>query len=275
MAGRSNLDDTIERGIDMANRRIYFGANADGGGIPQEENGAGSDFTWRSVELAVRAIHLMENRNHQPISIYMDSEGGDPYRMMRLVDTILASPCQFKFYGGGIIASSATWVMVVCDERNLLPNTAILVHDSDAGEKLAHGHLSDLYIDADQEKVLQDKLNRMFADNSRMPKEFWDDIVKRDIWLTAQEAIALGIADKIVEHKKRGNLRKTRIVSLQTCPDKKQLNQLVKDIYKRSYKTSIGRIEVVIPQEQFDPEVVVVTEAEAVSASKKDEPAKD
>jgi ATP-dependent protease ClpP protease subunit len=263
MAARSNTDDVLERGIDLANRRIYFGGNVESSG---EENGVrsdGSDFTWRSCELAIRAIHIMENRSHQPIEIHMDSEGGDPYRMLRLVDVILASPCQIKFFGGGVIASSATWVMAVCDERYLLPNTMVLVHDSDAGEKSANGHLTDLYIDTDQEKKLQDYLNGLFADNSRMPKEFWDDIVKRDVFLSAAEAVSLGLADKVVDLKKRGNLRKVRLAALAQHPDKKELNKLVKEIYRKSYKTGLSKIEVTLPVEQFDPEVVIVTEAPA------------
>ena len=262
MAGKTNIDDVLERGIDLANRRIYFGANTEGGGGGDTKSD-GSDFTWRSVELAIRAIHIMENRSHQPIEIYMDSEGGDPYKMLRLVDTILASPCQIKFIGGGVIASSATWVMAVCDERYLLPNTMVLIHDSDAGEKNSNGHLTDLYIDTDQEKKLQDYLNGLFADNSRMPKEFWDDVVKRDVFLTAAEAVSLGLADKVIEPKKRGNLRKVRQAALAQHPDKKDLNKLVKEIYRKSYKTGLSKIEVSMPVEQFDPEVVVVLEAPA------------
>lgn len=255
MATKTNIDDIFERGIDIPNRRIYFGANPD---YTKEEGESGSDFTWRSVELAIRAIHIMESKSAQPIEIHMDSDGGDPYRMMRLVDVILNSPCQFKFFGGGIVASSATWVMVVCDERYLLPNTSILIHDSSASEKTMHGHLTDVYIDADQEKALQDKLNTLFAENSRMPKAFWDDIVKRDMWLTADEAVSLGIADKIIEPKKRGNLRKMRVAQLAQRIDKRDISKLVKDLYRRAYKSGITKIEVTVPQEEYDPNVVVV-----------------
>jgi ATP-dependent Clp protease protease subunit len=257
---KSNLDDIFDLGVDVANRRIYFGASPD---YPHEEGEEGSDFTWRSCELAVRAIHVLESKSHQPIEIHMASPGGDPWHMRRLADTILSSPCQVKFFGGGIIASSATWIMAICDERYLYPGTAVLIHDSDKGEKGSAGHLTDLYIHSDEEKRLQNELNQIFADNSRMPKDFWDDIVKRDVWLTAEETLMLGLIDKIVEPKKRGNLRKVRQAALAQHPDKKDLNKLVKEIYRKSYKTGLSKIEVTIPVEQFDPDVVVVTEAPA------------
>lgn len=246
------VDNILDHGVDLKNRRIYFGSLA-------SEDGDGSDFTWRSVERAVRAIHIMETEApKKPIEFHMSSPGGDPYALLRLYDAIQSCSCQIKFFGSGEICSAATWIMACCDERYLTPNTCILIHDSgsyETGEVPAK--LTDAYIAMDQERRLQDRLNKIYADNSRMPLEFWTEIVKRDVWLTAEEAIMLGLADKIVEFKKRGNLRKARIHALKQEPDKKEMQKLLKNISNRSYVNKLHKMELNNHDEQFDDDIAI------------------
>lgn len=248
------LENVLEHGIDLKSRRIYFGSLAS-----SDEDG--SDFTWRSVERAVRAIQLMEQEApKKPIELHMSSPGGDPYALLRLYDAIQGCSCQIKFFGSGEIASAATWIMACCDERYLTPNTYVLIHDSgsyETGEVPAK--LTDAYIAMDQERRLQDRLNKIYAENSRMPVEFWDEIVKRDVWLTADETIMLGLADKIIEPKKRGNLRRARINALKQDPDKKELQKLLKNISNRSYVHKLHKIELNSPDEQFDKNITIET----------------
>jgi hypothetical protein len=58
--------------------------------------------------------------------------------------------------------------------------------------------------------------------DAAMPVEFWQDLLRHDVWLSPEEAIALGIADAIIEPQKRGNLRKMRISQLNQPVDKKE-----------------------------------------------------
>jgi hypothetical protein len=174
------------------------------------------------------------------------------------MDVIQACSCQIKFFGGGEIASAATWVMAVCDERYLYPNTLVVIHDSSAGaSEEIPSKLSDAYIKMDGERHLQDKLNQIFADNSRMPVEFWSEMVKRDMYLSADETIALGLADKVVEFKKRGNLRRMRIAALQKEPESKEFNKLLRRLKDRTYMGKNLRVELHVPEEQFDKNIVV------------------
>ena len=246
-------ENILDNGIDLINRRIYFGA------LSESVDESGSDFTWRSCERAIRAIQVMElEAPKKSIELHMHSSGGCPYSMLRLMDVIQSCSCQIKFFGGGEISSAATWVMAVCDERYLYPNTLVVIHDSSAGSsEEIPSKLSDAYIAMDGERHLQEKLNRIFADNSRMPVEFWNEMVKRDMYLSAEETITLGLADKIVEYKKRGNLRRMRIAALQKEPEHKEFNRLLRRLRDRTYMGKNIHIELHIPEEQFDKNVVV------------------
>ena len=243
----SELNDILDKGIDYKNRRIYFG-NKDNEG----------EFDWNSVEETIRAIHKLEaDHPRTPIELHMSSGGGDTYQMLRLYDAIQKCSCQIKFFGSGEICSSATWIMAGCDERYLDPHTCIMLHAGsiEGGDATTH---TDSQIDNDEYNRLIDQLMLLFEQNSRMPKDFWSEICQRDTYITPEEAIQLGLADKITEYKKRGNLRKTRAYALRQTPDKRELNKLIKTIYKRIHKgRQLTKIELHIPKDEFDKEIII------------------
>jgi ATP-dependent Clp protease protease subunit len=247
----------ILNGIDESRRRIFFGKNL--GADPDNV----TDFDQASVEIAVRAIHKMAaDAPKKPIEIHMNSYGGDPIAMMYLMDVILSCPCQIKFYGGGAIASSATWIMSVCDERYLYPNATVLVH---AGSAEITGTHTDLQIDIEQERLRQERLEAIFANNSRMPKSFWHAVSKRDLWLSAEEAVALGLADQIIQPKKRGNLRKLRQANLSQKVNAVRLKKLVVRLFQRiQLPLDAENITLNAPHhEEADPNIIVdLTEAQ-------------
>lgn len=154
--------------------------------------------------------------------------------------------------------SSASYIMACCDERYLHPNATVMVHElTDHGPEGKH---TDVQVNAAENRRLMDILNEIYATNSRMPKEFWEDVCQRDLHLSANEAVSLGLADKIIEPKKRGNLRKMRQAILKKEPDNKHMNKLVKDIYSRLNKVKIPKIELnEVKKEPVDPHVVVDT----------------
>ena len=269
MADKSDLTDSLIYGIDLKTRRIYFGVPIDG---TAEDPG---DFNQASIELAIRSIHKMAlDAPGKPIEIHMNSYGGDPYAMLRLYDEILSCPCQIKFFGGGAIMSAATWIMVVCDERYLYPHATVMVHDGSDGFEGKH---TDTQIFALEMRRLQDVLYDIYTTNTRMPKEFWQDVCQRDLYLTASEAVSLVMVDKIIEPKKRGNLRKARQAALKKTPDSVEMKKLLTDIYSRINKVKVPKIELnPVVKEAADPTVIIDDKPEIEMAKPvKVEPSKD
>ena len=246
------IDQVLENDLDLKRRRIYFGH------LAEIDDDGPSHFSWVSVERVIRHLHLLEaDAPNKPIELHMSSPGGDPYALLRLYDAIQSCSCQIKFIGGGEISSAATWIMAGCDERLLYPNTRVLIHDSSWGESTAPEKLTDHYIHIDNEKVLQSRLNQIYADNSIMPVEFWDEMVKRDLWLSAEETIMLGLADKIIQPRKRGSLRKNRIASMKAERDKKDMSKLVRMLKDRIYMDKLTKLELHIPEEKFDKSLII------------------
>ena len=267
---KTEFEEIISHGVDFKNRRIYFGLDGDNDEVD------GGEFNWESVEVVVRALHKMaSDYKHAPIELHMSSYGGNTDEMLRLYDAIQASPCQIKFFGSGKIMSSASFIMAGCDERYLTPNTQVMVHKWSGGTS---GKETDQKIDMEHATGwLTDTLNKIYADNSRMPVEFWEEVTKRDLYLTPEESIQLGICDAIVPEKKRGNLRHKRIAQLNKDMDKSEMRRLINDINKRIHRGKNLKIELHIPEEQFDKNVFIeepteIEVDEVLSKEAKDQP---
>lgn len=219
----TDIDDLVYCGIDDKQRRLYFGNNID------LASSTFSEVTMSSVECAVRGLHLLANQDcEKPIELHMCSPGGDPYAMLRLYDEILACPCPVKFFGGGLIQSSATWIMCACDERYLHPNTTVMVHD---GNEVFDGTHTDTKIAMSEAIRLQNVLYDIYAANSKMPRSFWEDLCQRDLYLTAEETIQLGLADGLIKPKNRSRFRHVRNSNLKRSAANS--NELVDTLYKR------------------------------------------
>jgi ATP-dependent Clp protease protease subunit len=249
MSNQTELTDLLVYGVDFKNRRLYFGDLT-------ADSESSTDFTVTSIEYMIRAMHKMAtDAPNKPIEIHMHSYGGDAYPMLRLHDEILSCSAQIKFFGGGAIMSAATWIMAVCDERNLHVNTVVMLHD---GSDYIDGNHTDVQIDAAHGKVLQERLEKILADNSYMPLEFWSDILQRDVYITADEAVSLGLADHIIQPKKRGNLRRSRIAKMSSNKNMGVIKNLVKDLYKRTNRKDVKKIDINQPvKELCDPKVII------------------
>jgi ATP-dependent Clp protease protease subunit len=252
----TEMDELFDRGVDIHNRRVYWGdveeySNDDGDGS------TAGDFNWVSVEKAIRGIRrLVAINSKKPIELHVMSPGGDPYFMMALYDEILYCPCQVKFIGKGLVGSAATWIMAVCDERYLHPNTTVLLHYGYGGHSGTH---TDSQVDAKEDKRFRARLAQLYVDNSHMPLNFWQDVLQRDTHITAEEAVLMGLADKVIPPKKRGNLRRMRQTHLNDPPDKRKLNALIKRIHQRIDRpASLKTININMPHvEECDPTVKI------------------
>lgn len=247
MSLKTETENLLANGVDEVNRRIFFGKY-----LTSAEPSEANDFDQVSIEYAVRAIHKMASENKKPIEIHMNSYGGDPGAMLYLHDLILATPVQFKFFGGGSIMSSATWIMAICDERYLYENTTVMVHKGSMGS-FEGMTMTDAEIRVEEEKRLMNLLEEVYAKNSRMPKEFWAEVCKRDLFLTAKEAILLGLADKIVEPVKRGTFRKMRSALLHADTNVQQLERAVKKMFERIQALPSKSVKITLNKPNEEP----------------------
>jgi ATP-dependent protease ClpP protease subunit len=246
----------LTQGVNFKARTISFG-NIDESDNAAEGEWSNADFTFTNVEIVIRAIHEMVLQSPtKPITIRMSSAGGNLIDALHLKDVILSSPCQFKFVGGGIIASSATIIMAVCDERYLHKDSIIMLHELSAGVSGKHSeHKVELLVN----DRLVDVMAEVYADNSFMSKPYYKALLGsgRDVHFWADEAVTLGLADKVIQHQKRGSLRKMRADAKKSGINTEKLQSTLQKIHDRAHYKHSEAVKVRVLTEEVDENLVI------------------
>src|SRR5690606_29356765 len=107
-------------------------------------------------------------------------------------------------YCTGIAASMGAFLLAAGakDSRYALPNARIMIHQPLGG---ARGQASDIEIQAKEILFLKKRLNEMLAHHTGKPIEVIQKATDRDNYLSAEEAIGLGLIDQVVK-KNSGEL---------------------------------------------------------------------
>jgi ATP-dependent Clp protease protease subunit len=83
-------------------------------------------------------------------------------------------------------------------KRYALPNSEIMIHQPLGGMQ---GQASDIKIHADHILRTRDRLNKILAANTGKPLETIELDTERDNFMSAEEACAYGLIDKVIEKK--------------------------------------------------------------------------
>jgi len=248
------LDEIMKYGIDVSQRLIYFGEVDDN----KEDGDDYGDVCTSSIEYVIRKFNkFIATDATKPIHFWMSSPGGDLYDALRLYDRVMTCPCPVIFYGSGRIMSAASLILCICDERNLFENSAVLVHH---GSTSLGGNHPDVQIDMIECERLSRAICQIYADNTFIHNiDFWNDLLQRDVSMSASEAITLGLADNVIEPLDRNMFRAGRTSKI---PDQPKIDLIIKDLYART-KRSSDKI-VVTPTSNVNTEIVEQITAEKI-----------
>ena len=83
-------------------------------------------------------------------------------------------------------------------KRMALPNAEIMIHQPSGG---AQGQATDIQIQARRIQEMKQKLNRIMAANTGKTLEQIAVDTERDHFMTAEEAMAYGLIDKVIDHR--------------------------------------------------------------------------
>lgn len=213
------LQIQLHNGIDLDTRSIYWGCG-ENVSLDSISGYVGHEL----VEMTIRKLHILKNICNEPIHFYMSSGGGCEYAMWRLYDELRLCAAPIVFHAGGLIMSATTVIMLGCEERLATENTCFMTHEGYGGGA-ATEKPTDIIIESDELKKLCERLYRAYAENTRCPYEFWAKICRYNAYITAQEALILGLITGI--ETKDGLITKE--------PTKKELNATMAEIIKRVY----------------------------------------
>lgn len=146
-------------------------------------------------------LMFLDNLENKIITMHIDSPGGSVKSGLSMVDVMNYVKSNISTINTGMAASMGSILLGAGTKgmRYSLPNSKVMLHQVSSG---ASGHVEDIKISLAEAIKYNDKLFTMLGDYCNKSKEQVLADCNRDNWLTADEALAYGIIDGIVESKK-------------------------------------------------------------------------
>jgi ATP-dependent Clp protease protease subunit len=163
-------------------------------------------FLWGAVtdetakDLTEKLLYLEGIGPGKDITFYLNSPGGSVTAGMAVYDTMKLVTSPITVVVTGMAASMGSILLSGAPKgrRLLYPHSRVLIHQPLISGRMV-GPATDINIQAKEMEKLRAELNKILADASGQPIERIDRDTDRDFYLNAKEAIAYGLADRIVD----------------------------------------------------------------------------
>ena len=161
----------------------------------------GEEINDVTASLVVAQLLYLEAQDpEKDISLYINSPGGSITSGMAIYDTMNFIKCDVSTICIGMAASMASFLLAAGTKgkRIALPNSEILIHQPLGGMQ---GQASDIKIHADRIIKIKENLNRIMAERCHKPLEQVMQDTERDNFMSAEEARAYGLIDRVITHR--------------------------------------------------------------------------
>lgn len=150
--------------------------------------------------VVAQMLYLESVDPDKDINFYINSPGGSISAGMAIYDTMNYIKCDVSTICIGMAASMGAFLLAAGTKgkRLALPNSEIMIHQPLGGMK---GQASDIKIHADHILRIRDKMNRILSEKTGKPLETIIADTERDNFMTADQAAAYGLIDKVIEKR--------------------------------------------------------------------------
>ena len=158
----------------------------------------GEEVNETTASLVVAQLLFLESEDpNKDIQLYINSPGGMVTAGMAIYDTMQYIKCDVSTICIGLAASMGAFLLAggTKGKRYALPNAEVMIHQPSGGSQ---GQCTDIQIQARQILRIKDRLNHILADNTGKPVETIAEDCERDNFMTAEEAQAYGLVDKVI-----------------------------------------------------------------------------
>jgi len=182
-----------ERAVDiysrlLSDRIVYIGTEVDDG--------------VANVVIA-QLLHLESESPDAPISLYLNSPGGSVTAVLAIYDTVQFIRSEVATTCVGQVGSSSALLLAAGTpgRRSLLRHARVVLDQPQGG---GQGTLPDLAVQAKEIVRLRAAMEVLLSEHTGRSVEQLRDDTDRDLVLTAEDAVAYGVADRVLESRKGG-----------------------------------------------------------------------
>ncbi len=151
-----------------------------------------------SVSGIIRGMrHLQKTDATAPITLFINSPGGEVSSGLALYDVMSAIGCPIRTVCLGLAASMAALLFIAGDTRDMLPHSRVMIHDPLIGGGMGGSALS-VKARADDLMRIRDITAQVIAEHTDMPIERVFELTARDTYFEAEQAVAEHLADRVI-----------------------------------------------------------------------------
>ena len=154
-----------------------------------------------TASLVVAQLLFLEAEDpDKDIQLYINSPGGSITAGMAIYDTMQYVKPDVSTICIGMAASMGAFLLSAGapGKRMALPNSEIMIHQPLGGMQ---GQATDIKIHADRILKMRDHLNQILSERTGQPLEVIQKDTERDNFMSAAEAKAYGLIDKVIEKR--------------------------------------------------------------------------
>ncbi|TRU84998.1 MAG: ATP-dependent Clp protease proteolytic subunit [Microcystis novacekii Mn_MB_F_20050700_S1] len=151
--------------------------------------------------LVAQMLYLDSEDPTKPIYLYINSPGGSVTAGMAIYDTMQYIKAEVVTICVGLAASMGAFLLASGSpgKRLALPHARIMIHQPMGGT--GRRQATDIDIEAKEILRIRQQLNEIMANRTGQTIERIEKDTDRDYFLSAEEAVAYGLIDKVVEGK--------------------------------------------------------------------------
>lgn len=151
---------------------------------------------YMSNVVIAQLLFLEAEDPDKDISVYINSPGGSITAGMAIFDTMEYIKPDVSTICVGMAASMGAFLLAAGEKgkRYALPNAEVMIHQPLGG---ARGQASDIKIQADRILKMRRDLNKILSEKTGKQLKQIEKDTDRDFFMTAEEAVAYGLIDKV------------------------------------------------------------------------------
>ena len=157
-----------------------------------------------SADLIIAQLLFLDGQDtEKDVNLYINSPGGSVTAGLAVYDTMQYLKCQIQTICVGQAASMAALILAAGTEkkRYVLPSSRVLIHQPWGG---AQGQARDIGIQSKEIIRLKKLTINYFAKHTGKDPALIAGDMERDFYMSAEDAVAYGIADSILVRGKNG-----------------------------------------------------------------------
>ena len=201
MAARRYKHDDIDKfhefGLYVSDNTLYLGSHAY---IDEDESGV----DYLMSENLIKNLHILDYKKHdEGITIKMNNPGGCVYHGLAIYDAIRECQNHITIVCYGFCMSMGSLIFQAADTRVMSPNCRMMIHIGSDG---FNGHAVDFQKAAQEGADIADIMKDIYLQKIKevipnFSKAKLSKMINNDKFMGAQEAIEMGLCDRILERK--------------------------------------------------------------------------